>query len=646
MLPLLRFIDIRNMILNKEKILSEQTAQNLNTPDAIIGHSDDVHENESEHLTQREWMLENIPFIETPDAVIDQVYYHRWRNLLACLGKRRSDGKYEFCESAPGSHYHRYIDCAQGAHVREARWIRNSVYLNDYLAITPEKVGYREYLTDSVYQKYLLDGDADCLKANYEKLKARFHSLDQTFDPAFGLYHCQNGTEGQEAGVNGFEKVERAFTYSASFTADGKALSALADRDTIGAYWSCAGSGNAVDSVIIDTHREDITLTGLFVWFHTQPKNITVWYWTEDAWKPAQGLRIAHCAYDEAKTEIEFEKVLTSKIKIDFENDPTQEHYAAVYELVTCYTFEPWGCPGFWILIGGDESYRINLNTFQTAAAYTLSKIAAMIGKSEESAVYRQKGDALKTAIFEKLWKDDIAFFAEITYPEQRRIIGKESNAYSAWSFHLTPDEHRYNKAWEYALREDVFLAKFGLTSLEKKNPHYMQPFGHACLWNGPVWPYTYSLILTGMANLLTDYHAHEVTKEQYYDLLRRFALCHYENDSTEDLAVRENHHPEENHWLAQAKDYNHSTFVDNVLNGLLGIRPSENALTVNPLIPAAWDYFCLTDVNWCGKSLTVVYDKTGEKYQAGQGLMVFVDDVPVKQTDCLQKIVIPKSDL
>lgn len=633
-----------HMLLKKEEILHAQPISHLHTPDAIIGHNDGKHENESECLTQHEWLLHNIPFIETPDSLLDQVYYFRWRNLLACLGKRKSDGLYEFCESGPSSQYHTYIDCAEGAHIREARWIRDTKYLNDYIAITPEKVNYREYITDSVYQKYLLDGDLHCLQQNYEKLKARFHSLDHTFDPDFGLYHCHNGVEGQEAGVNGFEKIERGFTYAATFTAGGTSLAALTDRDTSGAYWSCEGSGHPKDSIEIDLHRTDITVTGLFVWFRTQPKNLTVSYLDGETWKPVQGLHIKKNASDAKKTEIIFEKVLTSNIQIAFENTP--QACATVYELLVCYTFEPWGCPGFWEVISGDESYRVNLNTFQAAAAYALSKIADTMGNTAEATLYRQKGDALKTAIFEKLWQDDISYFAEITYPERRRIIGKESNNYSAWSFGLTPDAERYHKAWDYAVSEDIFLAKFGLTTLEKKNPHYMQPFGHACLWNGPVWPYTFSLCLTGMANLLCDYKAHSVTREQYYDLLYRFATCHFDNHSTKEFVVRENHHPEENRWLAQAKDYNHSTFVDNVLSGLLGVRPDEEKLVIHPLIPDSWEYFCLTDVCWCGKNLTVVYDKTGKKYQVGQGLMVFVDDRLVQRTDDLQKIVLLKSEI
>ena len=268
-----------------------------------------------------------------------------------------------------------------------------------------------------------------------------------------------------------------------------------------------------------------------------------------------------------------------------------------------------------------------------------------MAGNTAEAEFYKTKGDELKNAIFEKLWDDKLSFFVEITHDEKYRVVGKESNCYSAWSFHLAPDEDCYGKAWEYAVREDVFLSKYGLTTLEKQSPHYMQSFNCACRWNGPVWPYTFSLILTGLANLLSDYKNHTMTNEAYYDLLCRYALCHYDSNSTEDFAVRENHHPEENCWIASAKNYNHSTFIDNVLNGLLGIRPSEESMIINPLIPEGWEYFCVEDVKWRGKNLSVVYDKNGEKFGCGKGLHVFINDELIAKADTLQEIVI-KLDL
>ena len=632
------------MILNKKAILMEKSVNSLNTPDKIIGHTDNEHENETERFTQQQWMMENIPYISTPCELLDKVYYYRWKNLLACLAKRKQDGKYEFCEASPGSGYHRYIDCAQGAHVRDARWIRDNSYLNDYIDVTPLKVDYWNYLIDSVYQKYLLDGDKDNLEKNYYKLVARFNYHYFKFDSDYGLYYMQNGTEGQEAGVNGYDKIEREMSYSASYTAAGSSLRALTDNNIRGDYWSCEGSGNEFDSIVIDTPIENFYATGIRIWFMTEPESIKVFYSQSGEWKPVDNLVCGPWKYDAKMTEVSFDKVPTDRLKIEFHNCPDKGRYTSAYELVVCYTFEPWGCGSFWKIIGGDESYRMNSNCFMAAAGYSLAKMSSAIGKHwSETNYFVKRGDEIKTAVFEKLWDDDISFFTEITHDEKRKINGKESNCYSAWSFNLAPDEERYGKAWDYIMRTDTFLAPFGITSLEKENPHYMQPFGHGCLWNGPVWPYTYSLILLGMSNLLHNYKNHRVTKDSYFELLKRYCLCHYDTDSTDDFAVREDHHPEENRWIAPNRDYNHSTFIDNVLNGLMGICPTEDGLTVNPIVPDNWDYFCVEDVRWQGKDITVVYDKTGEKYGRGIGLSVFCDGALAAHSDTLARLTLAK---
>ena len=60
----------------------------------------------------------------------------------------------------------------------------------------------------------------------------------------------------------------------------------------------------------------------------------------------------------------------------------------------------------------------------------------------------------------------------------------------------------------------------------------------------------------------------------------------------------------------------------DLVLDGLLGLKMEKGQLTADPLIPDEWDYFCvahLTQDNW-----TVVFDRTGNRYGRGKGLMIF----------------------
>jgi hypothetical protein len=90
----------------------------------------------------------------------------------------------------------------------------------------------------------------------------------------------------------------------------------------------------------------------------------------------------------------------------------------------------------------------------------------------------------------------------------------------------------------------------------------------------------------------------------------------------------KDNPWPKHNGGKERGKDYNHSTFNDLLISGLIGLRPSnKNILVVNPLIPEKhWDYFCLDNIHYKGKNITILYDKTGNRYQQGKGFYIMVD--------------------
>ncbi|MDP2898060.1 MAG: family 43 glycosylhydrolase, partial [bacterium] len=49
--------------------------------------------------------------------------------------------------------------------------------------------------------------------------------------------------------------------------------------------------------------------------------------------------------------------------------------------------------------------------------------------------------------------------------------------------------------------------------------------------------------------------------------------------------------------------------------------------IEINPLVPEGeWDYFCLDGVLYHNRVITVLYDKTGERYKKGSGLRMYVD--------------------
>jgi hypothetical protein len=72
-----------------------------------------------------------------------------------------------------------------------------------------------------------------------------------------------------------------------------------------------------------------------------------------------------------------------------------------------------------------------------------------------------------------------------------------------------------------------------------------------------------------------------------------------------------------------RGKDYNHSTFCDLVISGLVGVLCENGRLTVNPCVDDEIKWFRLSNLYFNGKVYTITYDKTGEKYGLGAGVFV-----------------------
>jgi hypothetical protein len=84
--------------------------------------------------------------------------------------------------------------------------------------------------------------------------------------------------------------------------------------------------------------------------------------------------------------------------------------------------------------------------------------------------------------------------------------------------------------------------------------------------------------------------------------------------------------------FYGRGDHYNHSTYADLLITGLVGLRPrADNVVEVNPLLPAnTWDWFCLDRVPYHGRTLSILWDRTGTKFGKGQGLQVFVDGAKI----------------
>ncbi len=110
----------------------------------------------------------------------------------------------------------------------------------------------------------------------------------------------------------------------------------------------------------------------------------------------------------------------------------------------------------------------------------------------------------------------------------------------------------------------------------------------NCCHWNGPSWPYATSMELTGLANLLHDYPAqNDISAADYRNLLEQFATLQHKDGKP---YIAEAADGDTGNWIYDGEDfsenYNHSSFNDLVLTGLLGIRPQAgDTLVLDPIV-------------------------------------------------------------
>lgn len=320
---------------------------------------------------------------------------------------------------------------------------------------------------------------------------------------------------------------------------------------------------------------------------------------------------------------------------------------------------------GMEISIGGN-GYRATINSYQYGDALAISKIAELAGKTDAAKIYREKADRIKQLLKGFLWDREAGFFKVLSREPNAKLADVcELHGYTPWYFNL-PDAEE-SSAWCYLMDNNYFYAPFGPTTAEQQHPGFEISYsGHQCQWNGPSWPYSTAVTLSAMANLLNNYRQDIVTKHDYFDVLSIYTKSHgFINDGKPGPWIDENLNPYTGDWISRTrlktwkngawapekggeergKDYNHSTYCDLIISGLIGLRPREdNIIEVNPLLPEkTWSYFCLDNVRYHGVILTVIWDESGHKYGIGKGLRILSDG---KQIAFSEKLSLVKGEL
>jgi hypothetical protein len=147
------------------------------------------------------------------------------------------------------------------------------------------------------------------------------------------------------------------------------------------------------------------------------------------------------------------------------------------------------------------------------------------------------------------------------------------------------------------------------------------------------------------MASLLNDYQQEVVNRTDYYTLLTTYVRSHrqdgrpYLAEASDPFTGSFSGH----NTFYHSEHYLHSGFIDQVISGLIGIRPrADDTLQVNPLVPEDWGYFALEGVEYHGHDLRIFWDRDGSRYSQGRGLAVFLNGIEIARRPELGEIRVP----
>lgn len=301
------------------------------------------------------------------------------------------------------------------------------------------------------------------------------------------------------------------------------------------------------------------------------------------------------------------------------------------------------------------NGYRPTINSYMYGDAIAISRIAALAGKPQIAASYRDKANALRDLIEKRLWNPHDQFYETAPRHSSSEWSGvRELIGYIPWYFGIPPAAH--DVAWKFLYAPKGFAGKYGPTTAERASPRFNYKVKHECLWNGPSWPFATTQTLVAMANLLNGPKQGVITRSDYFRLLKTYTHSQHIRlpDGRVIPWIDEDLNPDTGEWIARdilislhqpppnrGRYYNHSGFADLIITGLIGLRPAPgNELTLRPLIPPGkWNYFALGGVPYHGHLLTILYDRDGTRYHRGTGFQVLCDGRVIAHAKELQEI-------
>ncbi|GAW23771.1 hypothetical protein ANO14919_133480 [Xylariales sp. No.14919] len=169
------------------------------------------HEDAISGFFGRTFLRDNIPYIDIPDQLIQDVYYYRWTSLQRNLRYVTAGTGYmctEFVHPVGYAQAFGTIDAAAGHQIDEARWLRDIAYADDYIQLytrgPADPLQYTQWILDATSRRSMVTGDSEFLATQLHDMVRVWGLWDPYFNSTVGLYYYKPVWDAQELSLPGF----------------------------------------------------------------------------------------------------------------------------------------------------------------------------------------------------------------------------------------------------------------------------------------------------------------------------------------------------------------------------------------------------------------------------------------------------------
>ena len=157
------------------------------------------------------WYRSNIPFFDSPDTAINEVYYYRWELITKHLVYGSPHTGYtftEFLDRPFWSGTYGSISCPLGHQFYEVRWLKNDRIIRDFARYWFETPGaeprsYSNWYGDSMWGIYKVKQDKNFLEEVYPYMKKQYHGfVKEHYNSEYGLFMWDGMHDGMEVNIN------------------------------------------------------------------------------------------------------------------------------------------------------------------------------------------------------------------------------------------------------------------------------------------------------------------------------------------------------------------------------------------------------------------------------------------------------------